>query len=77
VTSTIGSTHGMRDKARHTYARIVDFLADLRKTGEQLDRLERWHRILSEALRYFPNDAHSSHRDQPIQSIVITDSSPS
>jgi hypothetical protein len=25
----------------------------LRKTAEQLDRLERWYRILSEALRHF------------------------
>jgi DDE family transposase len=53
VTLTIGSPHGMRDKARRAYVRIAGFLADLRKTAEQLDRLERWYRILSEALRYF------------------------
>jgi hypothetical protein len=53
VTLTISSTHGMRDKARRAYVRIAGFLADLRKTAEQLDRLERWYRILSEALRYF------------------------
>lgn len=50
---TISSTHGMRDKARHAYVRIAGFLAQLRTTAEQLDRLERWYRILSEALRYF------------------------
>ena len=53
VTLTISSAHGLRDKARHAYVRIAGFLADLRKTAEQLDPLERWCRILSEALRYF------------------------
>ena len=53
VTLTISSAHGMRDKARRAYVRIAEFLADLRKTAEQLDPLERWYRILSEALRYF------------------------
>ena len=53
VTLTISSTHGMRDKARRAYVRIASFLAGLRKTAEQLDPLERWYRILSEALRYF------------------------
>ena len=53
VTLTISSAHAMRDKARHAYVRIAGFLADLRKTAEQLDPLERWYRILSEALRYF------------------------
>jgi hypothetical protein len=33
--------------------RIAGFLADLRKTAEQFDRLEKWYRILSEALRHF------------------------
>ena len=42
VTLTISSTHGMRDKARRGYVRIAGFLAELRKTAEQLDRLERW-----------------------------------
>jgi hypothetical protein len=53
VTLTISSAHGMRDKARRAYVRIAGFLADLRKTAEQLDPLERWYRILSEAMRYF------------------------
>jgi len=53
VTLTISSTHGKRDKARRAYVRIAGFLADLRKTAEQFDRLERWYTILSEALRYF------------------------
>jgi len=55
VTLTISSPHGMRDKARRAYVRIAGFLAELRKTAEQLDRLERWYRILSEALRFFLN----------------------
>jgi hypothetical protein len=37
VTLTISSTHGMRDKARRAYVRIAGFLAELRKTAEQLD----------------------------------------
>lgn len=53
VTLTISSTHGMRDKARHAYIRIADFLAGLHKNAEQLDPLARWYRILSEALRHF------------------------
>ena len=40
-------------KARRAYVRIAGFLAGLRKTAEQLDRLEKWYRILSEALRHF------------------------
>jgi hypothetical protein len=53
VTLTISSTHGLRDKARRAYVRIAGFLADLRKTAEQLEPLERWYRILSEALHHF------------------------
>lgn len=53
VTLTVSSTHGMQHKARRAYVRIAGFLAELRKTAEQLDPLQRWYRILSEALRYF------------------------
>jgi hypothetical protein len=53
VTLTISSTHGMRDKARRAYVRIAGFLAGLRENAEQLDPLEKWYRILSEALRHF------------------------
>ena len=53
VTLTISSTHGMRDKARRAYVRIAGFLAELRENAEQLGPLEKWYRILSEALRYF------------------------
>ena len=53
VTLTVSSTHGMQHKARRAYIRIAGFLAELRKTAEQLDSLQRWYRILSEALRYF------------------------
>lgn len=53
VTLTISSMHGLRDKARHAYVRISGFLTDLRQNAEQLDRLEKWYRILSEALRHF------------------------
>jgi hypothetical protein len=53
VTLSISSTHGMRDKARSAYVRIAGFLAALRQNAEQLDPLEKWYRILSEALRHF------------------------
>jgi hypothetical protein len=53
VTLTISSTHGMRDKARGAYVRIAGFLTGLRDNAEQLDPLEKWYRILSEALRHF------------------------
>jgi hypothetical protein len=53
VTLTISSTHGMRDKARAAYVRIAGFLATLRENAEQLNPLEKWYRILSEALRHF------------------------
>jgi len=53
VTLTISSTHGLRDKARRAYVRIAGFLAELRENAEQLDPLEKWYRILSEALRHF------------------------
>ncbi len=53
VTLTVSSMHGARDKARRAYVRIAGFLAELRKNAEQLDPLEKWHRILSEALRHF------------------------
>lgn len=53
MTLKISSPHGMRDKARRAYVRIAGFLTEPQKTAEQLDRLERWYRILSEAPRYF------------------------
>ena len=53
VTLTISSMHAARDKARHAYQRIAGFLARLQANAEQLDPLQRWYRILSEALRYF------------------------
>jgi hypothetical protein len=53
TTLTISSTHGMQHKAREAYVRIAGFLAGLRQTAEQLDPLQKWYRILSEALRHF------------------------
>ena len=54
VTLTISSTHGLRDKARRAYVRIAGFLARAAcENAEQLDPLEKWYRILSEALRHF------------------------
>lgn len=53
VTLTISSTHGARDKARAVYQRIAGFLGRLRSNAEQLDPLQKWYRILSEALRWF------------------------
>ena len=49
----ITSGHGDHGRARKALTRIANFFADLRKTAEQLTPLERWHRILSEALKKF------------------------
>ena len=53
VTLTISSAHGEQHKARRAYVRIAGFFARLRQTAEQLDPVQRWYRILSEALRRF------------------------
>jgi hypothetical protein len=53
VTLTITSTHGEQHKARRAYLRIAGFLARLRQTAEQLDPVQRWYRILSEALKRY------------------------
>jgi hypothetical protein len=53
VKLTVSSTHAGQHLARRAYVRIARFLAELRNSAEQLDSLQRWYRILSEALRYF------------------------
>ena len=50
---TVSSTHGEQHKARRAYLRIASFFAALRKKAEQLDPVQRWYHILSEALRRF------------------------
>ncbi|MGH9477549.1 MAG: transposase, partial [Terriglobales bacterium] len=58
MTLTVSSTHGERDKARRAYVRIAAFLGRLRQTAEQLDPLQRWYRILSEALKRYLKGRH-------------------
>jgi hypothetical protein len=53
TTVTITSSHGDHQRARKALTRIAGFFATLRKTAEQLTPLERWYRILSEALKTF------------------------
>lgn len=50
---TVSSTHASQRRARQAYVRIARFLTELRQSAEQLDALQRWYRILSEALRSF------------------------
>jgi Transposase DDE domain group 1 len=50
TTLTITSTHGQRRRARRALTRIAAFFAQLRETAEQLTDLDRWYRILSQAL---------------------------
>ena len=50
TTVTITSTHGEHHRARRALTRIAAFFAELRKTAEQLTAIERWYRILSQAL---------------------------
>ena len=42
-----------RQVARRAYLRIARFFASLRAKAEQLDAVQRWYRILSEALRKY------------------------
>ena len=53
TTVTITSSHGEHHRARKALTRVASFFAKLRKTAEQLTALERWYRILSEALKKF------------------------
>jgi hypothetical protein len=50
TTVTITSAHGEHHRARRALTRIAAFFAELRKTAEQLTAIERWYRILSQAL---------------------------
>jgi hypothetical protein len=53
TTLTISSPHGKENWARRAYIRIARFLSEVRQNAEQLDPVQRWYRILSEAMRYF------------------------
>jgi hypothetical protein len=53
TTVTITSSHGEHNRARQALTRIAGFFAELRKTAEQLTSLERWYRILSQALQKY------------------------
>ncbi len=53
TTVTITSSHGEHHRARQAFTRIAGFFAQLRQTAEQLTALERWYRILSQALKKF------------------------
>jgi len=55
TTVTITSSHGDHQAAETAFRRIASFFATLRETAEQLTPIERWHRILSEALKSFLN----------------------
>jgi hypothetical protein len=50
TTLHVSSPHGRHGWARKAFTRIAAFFADLRQTAEQLTPLERWYRILSQAL---------------------------
>jgi hypothetical protein len=50
ATVTISSPHGERDRARRPLTGIAAFFATPRETAEQLTDLDRWYRILSQAL---------------------------
>jgi hypothetical protein len=53
TTLTVSSTRGEQQTARCAYVRIAQFFAALREKAEQLDAVQRWYRILSEALRKY------------------------
>ena len=45
-------------KARRAYLRIAGFLAQLQQIAEQLDPVQRWYRIRSEALKRYLKGRH-------------------
>jgi hypothetical protein len=50
TTLHVSSPHGRHEWARRTLTRIAAFFAELHQTAEQLTPLDRWYRILSQAL---------------------------
>jgi hypothetical protein len=50
TTLRVSSPHGRRHHARRVLTRIAAFFAELRESAEQLTDLDRWYRILSQAL---------------------------
>jgi hypothetical protein len=53
TTITITSSHGDHQRAQRALTRIAQFFLDLRNAAEQLAPIDRWYRILSEALKKF------------------------
>src|SRR5262249_57192121 len=53
TTLSVSSTHGEQQTARRAYLRIARFFASLRAKAEQLDPVQRWYCVLSEALRKY------------------------
>ena len=52
-TITITSTHGRSSYVRDAYQRVNDFFNGLKAIAPQLTPLQRWYRILSEALKKY------------------------
>jgi hypothetical protein len=50
---TITSSHGDHQRAQKALAAIAQFFLELRNAAEQLTPIDRWYRILSEALKKF------------------------
>jgi hypothetical protein len=50
TTLTVTSTHGNHHRASQALTQIAAFFAELRNNAEQLTALDRWCRILSQAL---------------------------
>ena len=50
---TVTSSHGRREQVKAALQRIAKFLAELKKTAEQLTDAERWACILSYALQKY------------------------
>jgi len=52
---TISSSHAEADKVEQCYRKIAAFFKELRATAEQLNRVQRWYRIVSAALVRYLN----------------------
>lgn len=64
TTLHVSSPHGRHRWARQVFTRIGAFFAELRRTAEQLSPLDRWYRILSQALVKY---LHGRQLDPPRQ----------
>jgi hypothetical protein len=63
TTVTITSSHGEHSRAGQALSRIAGFFVESPKTAEQLTDLQRWYRILSQAMKKYLRGRILAHPD--------------